>query len=89
MLYPKSMQDEAIRLHEQGLSIRAIVKELVFPSRMTVWRWVNGTHDGPDAKLANDTLLEACSYLQAGENPVTHSFVPCFICSRKISNKLF
>lgn len=50
MSYPQSMKDEAVRLHAEGASIRQISRKLAFPSRMTVWRWVNGRHDGPGAK---------------------------------------
>lgn len=50
MSYPQSMKDGAVRLHAEGASIRQICKKLAFPSRMSVWRWVNGCHDGPGAK---------------------------------------
>lgn len=50
MKYPQSIKDEAIRLHAEGVSIRQISRKLVFPSRMSVWRWINGCHDGPGAK---------------------------------------
>ena len=41
---------EAKRLHASGFTIRQIEKSLCGPSRMTVWRWVNGKHDGPGVK---------------------------------------
>ena len=41
---------EAKRLHAAGLSIRRIEKALGGPGRMTVWRWVNGAHDGSGAR---------------------------------------
>jgi len=47
MSYPESMRLEAIELHKKGYSIRAIANRLVFPSRMAVWRWIAGSHDGP------------------------------------------
>ena len=50
MKYPQSMRDEAIRMHAEGASVRRISEELALPSRMTVWRWVSGRHDGPGAK---------------------------------------
>ena len=45
----EEMIAEAKRLHASGFSIRQIEKEIRGPSRMTVWRWVNGAHDGPGA----------------------------------------
>jgi len=50
MKYPESMKAQARELHSQGHSIRSIARILVFPSRTTVWRMVNGVHDGPGAK---------------------------------------
>ena len=49
MVYPESMREEAARLHAEGLSIREIARRLAAPSRMAVWRWVSGRHDGPGA----------------------------------------
>ena len=50
MTYPQWMRDEAVRLHAEGASFRQISQRLAYPSRITVWRWVNGRHDGPGAK---------------------------------------
>ena len=41
------MIKEAKRLHAAGFTIRQIEKTIGCPSRMTIWRWVNGVHDGP------------------------------------------
>ncbi len=41
------MIEEAKRLHAAGFSIRQIEKRIGSPSRMTIWRWINGKHDGP------------------------------------------
>ena len=51
----EEMIREAKRLHAQGFSIREITRKLDSPSRMTVWRWINGVHDGPGANSVKRT----------------------------------
>lgn len=46
----EEMIEEAKRLHVAGFSIRQIEESLGTPSRMTIWRWVNGRHDGSGAR---------------------------------------
>ena len=50
MKYPNEVKERARALHARGLSIREIERELAGPSRMAVWRWVSGAHDGPCAR---------------------------------------
>lgn len=38
---------EVRKLRAEGLTIRQIEKRIGGPSRMTVWRWINGRRDGP------------------------------------------
>ena len=51
MSYKDEIRERARELHERGLSIREIERELAGPSRMAVWRWVAGAHDGPGARV--------------------------------------
>lgn len=51
MVYPDEAKERARELHARGLSVREVVRELAGPSRMAVWRWVAGAHDGPGARV--------------------------------------
>ena len=51
MGYPDETRERARELHARGLSIREIARELAGPSRMAVWRWIAGAHDGPGARV--------------------------------------
>ena len=51
MGYPDETRDRARELRGRGLSIREIERELSGPSRMAVWRWISGAHDGPGARV--------------------------------------
>ena len=55
MGYPEEMKIRARELHADGLSIREIERELAGPSRMAVWRWIVGAHDGPGAHVKPTT----------------------------------
>ena len=55
MKYPEEMIIKARELHAAGLSVRGIERELAGPSRMTVWRWIAGAHDGPSARVKPTT----------------------------------
>ena len=55
MEYSEEVRARAAELHGRGLSIRQIVRELGGPSRMTVWRWINGAHDGRGARVRTAT----------------------------------
>ena len=50
MGYPEEVRERARELHGRGLSVREIERELAGPSRMAVWRWIAGAHDGPGAR---------------------------------------
>ena len=50
MIYPEHIKDEARARFESGMTYREIASLPGMPSRMTVWRWVNGSHDGPGAR---------------------------------------
>ncbi len=39
-------KEDAIALYAGGYTYRQIEKMPGMPSRMTLWRWVNGRHDG-------------------------------------------
>ena len=56
MEYPEEVRERARELHSRGLSIREIERRLAGPSRMAVWRWIAGAHDGPGARVLNDKL---------------------------------
>ena len=51
MEYPEEVRERARELRGRGLSIREIERELAGPSRMAVWRWTSGAHDGPGARV--------------------------------------
>jgi len=51
MEYPEEIKSRARELHGAGLSVREIERELAGPSRMSVWRWTAGAHDGPGARV--------------------------------------
>ena len=51
MEYPEEVRERARELRGRGLSIREIARELAGPSRMAVWRWISGAHDGPGARV--------------------------------------
>ena len=51
MEYPEGIKARARELHAAGLSVREIERELAGPSRMSVWRWISGAHDGPGARV--------------------------------------
>ncbi|MDO4400482.1 MAG: hypothetical protein Q4D27_05990, partial [Coriobacteriia bacterium] len=51
MGYPEEIKDRARELRGRGYSVREIERELAGPSRMTVWRWTAGAHDGPGARV--------------------------------------
>lgn len=50
MVYPEHLKDEARARFESGMRYREIAALPGMPSRMTVWRWVNGVHDGPGTR---------------------------------------
>ena len=54
MGYPEEIKDRARELHGRGYSVRAIASELAGPSRMAVWRWIAGAHDGPGARVKQE-----------------------------------
>ena len=55
MEYPEEVRERARELRGRGLSIREIERELAGPSRMAVWRWTSGAHDGPGARVKPTT----------------------------------
>lgn len=47
------MVSRAKKLYAEGYSIRKIEQMIGSASRMTIWRWIHGRHDGPDARYVN------------------------------------
>ena len=45
-MFPNNLRIKAEALYSSGMTIRSIASLEGMPSRMTVWRWVNGRHDG-------------------------------------------
>lgn len=71
MEYPKEMKDKARGLHGRGHSIREVERELAGPSRMTVWRWIVGAHDGPGARVKPTKRRREMELPKAeGEGPI-------------------
>lgn len=50
MSYPQSLREEAVHLYTEGFSFRQISKILVFPSRITIGRWIKSYHNNPSFK---------------------------------------